>query len=104
MSKRTGKAISLTDLLDEIPWTPPLLLQFPSPTPGGIRPGPGRPAGQRKPGVLCPVCPRPHMHADDLIFWLYLLDFAMVGADICIYFRNRKLDCLRAADTADDES
>jgi hypothetical protein len=54
-------------------------------------------------GYICGMINKLAVHYD-LIFWLYLLDFAMVGADICIYFRNRKLDCLRAADTADDES
>jgi len=33
----------------------------------------------------------------DFVFWLYLLNFAMVGTDVCLYFRNRRLDKLRAA-------
>ena len=58
MSKRTGKAISLTDLLDEIP----VVLQCQAGYPDGVRSGSGRPGGQREPGVLCAVRPRPHLH------------------------------------------
>ena len=63
MSKRTGKAIALTDLLDEIPVDAcPLLLQRQARHSDGVRPGPGRPGGQRKPRVLRAVRPRPHLH------------------------------------------
>ena len=63
MSKRTGKAISLTDLLDEIPVDAcPLLLQRQAGDADGVRSGSGRPGGQREPGVLCAVRPRPHLH------------------------------------------
>ena len=61
MSKRTGKAISLTNLLDEIP-VDAVFLQLPARVPGGVRPGAGRPAGQRESGLLRPVRPRPHLH------------------------------------------
>ena len=33
----------------------------------------------------------------DLVFWLYLLNFLMVGTDAVLYFRNRKLDARRSA-------
>lgn len=32
----------------------------------------------------------------DWVFFLYILNFCMVGADVVLYFRNRKLDRLRA--------
>ena len=63
MSKRTGKAISLTDLLDEVPVDAcPLVLQRQAGDADGVRSGSGRPGGQREPGVLCAVRPRPHLH------------------------------------------
>ena len=63
MSKRSGKAIALHDLLDEISGgRRPVLLQLPGRHhPPGLRPGPGGAGGQREPGVLCPVRPRPHL-------------------------------------------
>ena len=36
----------------------------------------------------------------DFVFFLYLLNFAMVGADVCLYFRNKKLDRQRAEQQA----
>ena len=36
----------------------------------------------------------------DFVFWLYLLNFMMVGMDVCLYFRNRKLDARRTAEEA----
>ena len=32
----------------------------------------------------------------DWVFFLYLLNFCMVGTDVILYFRNRRLDRLRA--------
>ena len=34
----------------------------------------------------------------NFIFWLYLLNFAMILIDIALYYRNRRLDA--AADAA----
>lgn len=36
----------------------------------------------------------------DFVSWLYLLNFMMVGMDVCLYFRNRKLDARRTAEEA----
>ena len=32
----------------------------------------------------------------DWVFFLYVLNFCMVGTDVILYFRNRRLDRLRA--------
>jgi hypothetical protein len=32
----------------------------------------------------------------DWVFYLYVLNFLMVGTDVLLYFRNKKLDRLRA--------
>ena len=32
----------------------------------------------------------------DWVFFLYVLNFLMVGTDVVLYFRNKRLDRLRA--------
>ena len=66
MSKRSGKAIALHDLLDEVSVDAARYFfnSRSATSPARFRPGPGRPGGQREPGVLCPVCPRPHLLPD----------------------------------------
>ena len=38
----------------------------------------------------------------DFVFFLYLLNFLMVGTEVCLYFRNRKLDLARAESCRDN--
>jgi hypothetical protein len=40
------------------------------------------------------------LYSFDVVFWLYLLNFVMVGIDVCLYFRNRGLDRRREAECA----
>jgi len=47
-------------------------------------------------GYICGMVNKVYVHYD-FVFWLYLLNFCMVGADVCLYFRNRKLDRRQAA-------
>lgn len=51
-------------------------------------------------GYICGMLNKVLVHFD-WVLYLYLLNFAMVGTDIAIYFRNRRLDHLRAKAEAD---
>lgn len=46
-------------------------------------------------GYICGMLNKILYHFDG-VFFLYVLDFLMVGTDVCLYFRNRRLDRLRA--------
>ncbi|MDL2313451.1 hypothetical protein LJC36_00550 [Desulfovibrio sp. OttesenSCG-928-C14] len=35
------------------------------------------------------------LYNNDLVLYLYLLNFTMVALDVLLYFRNKKLDALR---------
>ena len=62
MSKRTGKAISLSDLLDEVPVDAARWFFNAKPdTQMDFDPGAGRPGGQREPHLLRGVRPRPDL-------------------------------------------
>ena len=49
-------------------------------------------------GYICGMLNKVLVHYD-WVFFLYLLNFLMVGADGCLYFRNKKLDRERTATT-----
>lgn len=51
-------------------------------------------------GYICGMLNKVLVHFD-WVLYLYLLNFTMVGIDIAIYFRNRRLDRLRAKAEAD---
>ncbi len=60
VSTRSGKSITLSDLLDEISVAAAVLLHS-KPTTPDLRPGPGGAPGQRKHRVLRAVRPSPHL-------------------------------------------
>ena len=47
-------------------------------------------------GYICGMLNKVLVHYD-WVFFLYLLNFLLVGADVCLYFRNKKLDRERTA-------
>lgn len=46
-------------------------------------------------GYVCGMINKLLYHYD-FVFYLYLLNFLMVGTDIVLFFRNSRLDCLAA--------
>ncbi|WP_352415288.1 hypothetical protein [Oscillibacter ruminantium] len=46
-------------------------------------------------GYICGMLNKILVHFD-WVFFLYVLNFLMVGTDAALYFRNRRLDRLRA--------
>lgn len=46
-------------------------------------------------GYICGMLNKLLVHFD-WVFFLYVLNFCMVGTDALLYFRNRRLDRLRA--------
>lgn len=50
-------------------------------------------------GYICGMLNKILVHFD-WVFFLYVLNFLMVGTDAVLYFRNRRLDRLRAEQEA----
>ena len=48
-------------------------------------------------GYICGMVNKA-LNSFDIVFWLYLLNFVMVGADVCLYFRNKGLDRRRGTE------
>lgn len=46
-------------------------------------------------GYICGMINKILYH-NDFVLYLYLLNFAMVGIDVILYFRNKRLDRLAA--------
>ena len=43
-------------------------------------------------GYLCGITSKLMLHKYNLAFYFYILNITMVTIDICLYFRNRKLE------------
>lgn len=43
-------------------------------------------------GYVCGIISKLLLHNLNLAFWFYIPNIVMVTADICLYFRNRKLE------------
>ena len=41
-------------------------------------------------GYVCGITAKSIAHSFNLAYWFYYLNFFMVTADICLYFRNKK--------------
>ena len=43
-------------------------------------------------GYICGIASKLMLHKYNLAFYFYILNIMMVTIDICLYFRNRKLE------------
>ena len=43
-------------------------------------------------GYICGIISKIMTHNYNLAFWFYIPNIIMVSTDICIYFRNKKLE------------
>lgn len=50
-------------------------------------------------GYICGIIHK-LLNSNDIVLYLYILNFVMVSIDTALYFRNKKLDRQRAQETA----